>query len=1376
MADVTKYLNAKFQNIKSSYQNAKNNFWSSDNNNPIANTLVKTQQWMESPTSRVNLPEFSDSSIRQAKPLAKVGMVGANLASNIGEGIGSEYLKTMTDFGRLTKPSTFKPASASMRLGSNLPQYAYGVKPFATVGNYGRGQWSLGGVHLPEFGLSESPIAQTGKLAGQAFEPVATATGATRGKALAGYLGLGGGINTLVGDKTDTTLNRFALGANEASRKASQMAGVSKYTSPAIDRIGGRLSTRLSLKSGANVAEGIAMDAVAGLDTTEQSILLDAVFPIGSEIASKSLGKVFKTSDEAMRSVSAKIQQVLGKRLRNSKGAYTTVDKYIANTRPYFKNREYAMGAMFGMEPYQDENGDWRIRYNNKKGLAGLAVGMGIKNIGSKQADDLISNAKISPEISGVAKTEQVKKLKLSGQPQSQLGGVPESPAMKSEISGQKSIQENTEILNKKRIGKTDLPFGESISELKEVQNAVKSKVNILDYFRTPDRVLKKIGLEKEGNFLRQKYDDYLDDLPREIDKVNQWYKQVNGDKEASQRLFKYLDGQKIKLSKKELKIAKEMQNYLADWADKLDLPNDRRIASYITHIFEKDFIQKEFDPDIAKLIQDRVPGSVYDPFLQQRLGKQGYVEDVFKALDAYVKRATRKYHMDQALEPLSRKAESLDIESWNYVKKLGDRVNMRPTELENLIDNFIKSSPVGYKLGQRPVSALSRSIRQMTYRGTLGLNVGSAIRNLTQGVNTYAQLGEKYTAVGYMQTMRKLMAKDIDELTQSGVLRDNFIQDRQLSVKKQFMERLDKRLWTFFDLAEKINRGSAYYGAKAKALADGKTEQEAIKAGVEMARKTQFTFGRVDTPVALQDDVVKFLAQFQSFNIKQTEFLAEMTKNKEYAGLFRWLGANTVLLYTIGQAMNWDWKDFVPFSGVLTGETKLGQTPAIKLGGDVLKKATGGTDQYGQPIGMDVIAKDLVPFFPAGTQIKKTVEGLGAYNRGYSASKTGLVRYPIPQTAGNLLKTGVLGQYATPEARQYFKNEERPLSEKQSEQFKASENPQEYYQNVMDVRDKKKQEEPKQNILEKLKSQIQPETQATAQEVTIPQNKADALKLYEKGTKALETYDDKRMEIEYDPMLTDYEKQDKLADLEQKTLALNNQRAEIMKNYSDIGYELLKTEYKVDDVVAIKPTDASLKNKKAQKAYSTGRQIIDDMVSGAIDEKTATKLIGDMGLNIDDVAYYRIASETNDVKYQIIDKALVSMRTSNSRNDMMKYLVSARRMVNGKQFLTSGVIDDLYDNGIISSRERTFLKKIEISNGKVSIKKSGGGNRVKNVSIMSAPSVKSSVTASKVPATSLKAVQLSAPSLKANNVLGSQQNADLEATLKRLRSPLKAK
>ncbi|WP_323157047.1 hypothetical protein, partial [Pseudomonas rhodesiae] len=80
-------------------------------------------------------------------------------------------------------------------------------------------------------------------------------------------------------------------------------------------------------------------------------------------------------------------------------------------------------------------------------------------------------------------------------------------------------------------------------------------------------------------------------------------------------------------------------------------------------------------------------------------------------------------------------------------------------------------------------------------------------------------------------------------------------------------------------DTAEHINRGAAYFGAKAKGLSQGMSEQEAIDFAKEIVRKTQFVFDSVDTPVGMSSDIMKTLLQFQSFTTKQIEFLGGKAK-----------------------------------------------------------------------------------------------------------------------------------------------------------------------------------------------------------------------------------------------------------------------------------------------------------------------------------------------------------------------------------------------------------------------------------------------------------------------------------------------------------------
>lgn len=541
---------------------------------------------------------------------------------------------------------------------------------------------------------------------------------------------------------------------------------------------------------------------------------------------------------------------------------------------------------------------------------------------------------------------------------------------------------------------------------------AYAKKVHILDYIKTPEYVLEKMGLGREAKIVRGAFEGYQKELPVEIDRITKWHDSLKANPESNTRVFKWLDGQSINLTKHEGEVAHEIKQYLRGWADRLDLPYDNRVSHYITHIFEHDFINKEFDPDLAKLIEGKVPGSVYDPFLEKRLGAMGYKEDTFAALDAYVKRATRKAHMDPALEALEHAASKLDLESYKYIQRYASRVNMRPTETENLLDNLVKNF-VGYKFGQRPVAYLSRTGRQIVYRGTLGLNIGSALRNLTQGVNTYAKLGEKYTIVGYSKLVTRLMTNDLKELYESNVLTENLLQDRTIGVYKKNIQRLDKGLFAFFELAEKINRGSAYFGAKAKGLANGKTEADAIEYAKRIVRETQFSFSSIDTPVAMNDDVVKLLTQLQSFNIKQVEFLGGMAKNKEWAGLVRWIGGSLTMVYSVGKLIGMKPTDIIP-------TVRLGGAPIPSTVGAGFNYATARTDQD-KAAAKKQLTGNVFAFIPGGVQAHKTFQGAVALSKGKTTTPTGKTRFKVGNDIGTALRALMFGPNNLPQAQNYF-------------------------------------------------------------------------------------------------------------------------------------------------------------------------------------------------------------------------------------------------------------------------------------------------------------------------------------------------------------------
>lgn len=548
----------------------------------------------------------------------------------------------------------------------------------------------------------------------------------------------------------------------------------------------------------------------------------------------------------------------------------------------------------------------------------------------------------------------------------------------------------------------------------------VKQKVHLIDtYLTTPHFVMEKIGLGKESKMLRNATDNYWKELPKNLDVITDWMKRVPS-KEQNLRIFKYLDGEAIDLTPTELEVAGEIRAYLQKWAKRLGLPEDRQISHYITHIFDKELGAKEFDEDLAKIITDRIPGQVYDPFLEKRLGVKGYIQDTWRALDAYVKRATRKVHMDPALETIKEKTGStlatskIEKSQFQYVQRYIDNINMRPGDFDEGFDNLLKYM-IGNKLGPRPSLAVLGGLRRWTFRAMLGLNPASALRNLSQGINTFAVLGPMKTFTGYM----KLFSKGaIDELAREGVLNTGFVQDRVLSSFKKKIEAFDDGLFIFFDKAEKINRGSAYFGAKSKALAEGKSEQEAIEYGKEVVRQTQFQFDTVDTPVGMSSNIAKTLTQFQTFTTKQIEFLVQLGKDKNYAGLIRYTLGGLLFVYTIGKAFGMKPEELIP-------SWRFDTPPSVKFPVEVGKAFANTPNKYNQPRDLKQklidVAKTGLGIIPGGSQMKKTFEGIKAVKESGSFDKSGRLQYPVDDTLGAKIQAIAFGKYASQNAQDYF-------------------------------------------------------------------------------------------------------------------------------------------------------------------------------------------------------------------------------------------------------------------------------------------------------------------------------------------------------------------
>lgn len=557
-------------------------------------------------------------------------------------------------------------------------------------------------------------------------------------------------------------------------------------------------------------------------------------------------------------------------------------------------------------------------------------------------------------------------------------------------------------------------------------QNA--GDVTIFDYVRTPENVFRKLGLSDPFVALRKATSNYEDELKTELQRIGGWFKEVKGIKGSSQNIFDYLDGQPIKLSTQELKVATEIKDYLAKFADRQGLAPDRRITDYITHIFEPELNKQQIPPELLQALNYAPPRGVFNPFLEKRLGASGYVRDVWRALDTYTTRGLRKIHLDQPIDNFGAYVNHLPDGAQQYTNSFLNYIVGRPDKLESLMDQTLKTigkhlpnETIKRYLAVRPTKKIFGEAQMAVFRGALGLNVKSALKNLTQGINTFAEEGAIATIKGYMSLFNR---SNLSEIEKQNLISEMITAEHRNKPVKNAIGKIDKVLLGLFDLAERINRGAAYFASKSNSLQKGLSEEEAQAQALSQVRKTQFGYGKIDIPLMLQNPIAKAGFQFSSFPIKQAELLGGMVKNKEYMKVARYVMATLGVTWALGNYLGLDWKDAI-VRNVMPG---LGPIPSTLGAGIGLLKAK--TEQQTEEAKKNLKSSAKI-LLPAGLSIFRAIEGAKAYSQGATKTVGGKIKYRIEKTLPNLIKSILLGPNSTPGAQKYFDKLNQPAKKK---------------------------------------------------------------------------------------------------------------------------------------------------------------------------------------------------------------------------------------------------------------------------------------------------------------------------------------------------------
>src|SRR3990167_7869251 len=571
-------------------------------------------------------------------------------------------------------------------------------------------------------------------------------------------------------------------------------------------------------------------------------------------------------------------------------------------------------------------------------------------------------------------------------------------------------------------------------------------RIHIVDrYGSSPRKVLTKIGLGSEFIELRSAKNNARLKTESRQEQIRMWAKANPGTK-ANVRIAKFLDGQThIKsLKPHEQILVKEIRTILDNYARKLGLvPGSGYLNDYFPHIFDKKSMRAELPEDIAlRIMQQEDPASsTYNPFLTKRHGVEGYKLDTWSALDAFFRKAERSLNMDPILQKINAKTEQgMEATQYAYIKDFIDRVNFRPTRTDTETDNLIKQI-FGDTLGPRPTRLVTGKINRSASRGAFWFNPKTAIRNITQGVNTYAELGERWTVQGYVTMAKKLATQDFAELHREGILESGIAEDHK--VKPAFesgMEKADKAGFSMMRFTEFINRAPAYYGAKAKKIYELKSqgiagleaERSAIEYAKDVVEDTQFRYDELGNPIGLSSDIAKTITKFQTYTIKQLEFLGRKLKTRDIKGLTRYAMGSMGVLVSVGSAIGLKLTDFLPGARIL--EEGKYVPPLLQPLLSAAAAALNVPGKYGETrkeenpimrIALDKdVQKSLLLFFPRSVEGRRLIQSTKTYKRGGKISKSGKsMTFPVDTDDPlNVFKLFLLGEYETKEGQEYIK------------------------------------------------------------------------------------------------------------------------------------------------------------------------------------------------------------------------------------------------------------------------------------------------------------------------------------------------------------------
>lgn len=489
----------------------------------------------------------------------------------------------------------------------------------------------------------------------------------------------------------------------------------------------------------------------------------------------------------------------------------------------------------------------------------------------------------------------------------------------------------------------------------------------------------------------------------------------------------------------------------------------------------------EDLPTDINGLTADFKPGRSFFAATLERKGDKTSI-DAITGIDRYLEGASKQiYHTNnikslRAFEESIRQKYSGTNHLSNFVAELSEYTN-------NIAGKKVMVDRAAESVLGRKIYAGANALKSQVGSNMVGANVSSALTNFIPVTQTLATTNKVSVAQAVMSIIRNV-GKDDGFVSRSDFLTSRLGSDR-LSMNS--WQKVGKSSGWLFSVIDNFTSQLAVRSKYLENIGRGLSEGESMRLANDWGRKTLGGRSLGEVPTLFNSKTVGFLTQFQLEVNNQISFMAKdiprafskkgaasalgqlFIYSYIYNNIFEKISGRRPAFDPIGISISSieDYQnenmeggqatkrlirnvsDNLPFTSTLTG----GRIPIGAALPNVFDLATGESTIKKE------MTKPLFFLLPptGGGQIKKTLEGVGAYNRGFSLTDSGKIRFPIKQDASSRIKTSLFGQYSVPEAKEYFNSGSRALSEKQTSSVLKSKDPQLTYKFIIGKREASK-------------------------------------------------------------------------------------------------------------------------------------------------------------------------------------------------------------------------------------------------------------------------------------------------------------------------------